>query len=293
MSAAVPIDSAVPCRTEFRRVRGLNYHLRRWGDPAAPMLLLLHGWLDVSETFGPLVAQLAGRLQVVAPDWRGFGHSDWQPDGYWFMDYVADLDELGVQLSPDAPMWLAGHSMGAQVAAHYAGLRPERVSRLACLDGLLIPDSPIEGVVARQRQWLDQLRDLPVHKVFADVAELSLRVRRLHPRLSEADARFVAACWSRPVDGGVQFSFDPRHRLIFPVGYRLAESMAVWREVQAECLFVDGALSELRRFVGEEEMARRRACFARRQETLIATAGHMLHFDAPEQTAEALDRFFR
>ena len=82
-------------RSEFLRVRGLRYHLRRWGDARLPLLFLGHGFLDVSATFEPLVAPLLDRWQVIAPDWRGFGHTEWPQEGYWFHDYVADLEAIG------------------------------------------------------------------------------------------------------------------------------------------------------------------------------------------------------
>jgi pimeloyl-ACP methyl ester carboxylesterase len=38
-------------RSEFLDIRGLRYHVRRWGRPGAPKLFLLHGWMDVSASF--------------------------------------------------------------------------------------------------------------------------------------------------------------------------------------------------------------------------------------------------
>ena len=130
----------MPSRSDFLRVRGLRYHLRRWGRPQLPMLFLGHGWLDVSATFEPLAQALSDRWQVVAPDWRGFGHSQWPQDGYWFPDYIADFEAIADHYSPAAPLTLVGHSMGAQIASLYAGLRPQRVQQLVCLDGLFLPD---------------------------------------------------------------------------------------------------------------------------------------------------------
>ena len=86
-------------RSDFLRIRGLRYHVRCWGDPRLPRLFLTHGWLDVSATFQPLVLPLLQRWQVLVPDWRGFGHSEWPQDGYWFYDYVADLEALLPRLS--------------------------------------------------------------------------------------------------------------------------------------------------------------------------------------------------
>src|SRR5689334_13475454 len=127
-------------RSDFVRVRGLRYHIRRWGDDSAPKLFLLHGWLDVSATWQPVAEGLLQRFQLIAPDWRGFGHSEWPQDGYWFPDYVGDFEAIADHYSPKQPLTLVGHSMGGQIGSLYAGLRPERVARLVLLDSLFLPD---------------------------------------------------------------------------------------------------------------------------------------------------------
>ena len=131
-----------PSQSHILNVRGLRYHVRTWGDTADPKLVLLHGWMDVSASFQFLVDALRRDWYVIAPDWRGFGLSEWAPDGYWFPDYVADLDVLLRQLSPKAPVNLVGHSLGGNVAALYAGIRPARVARLVNLEGFGLPPSP-------------------------------------------------------------------------------------------------------------------------------------------------------
>ena len=54
----------------------------------------VHGWMDVAASFQFLVDALARERHVIAPDLRGYGGSAWQPQGYWFADYVADLEAL-------------------------------------------------------------------------------------------------------------------------------------------------------------------------------------------------------
>lgn len=78
-------------RSQFVPIRGLRYHIRTWGDPHSPKLFLLHGWMDVSASFQFLVDALRREWCVFAPDWRGFGLTEWPQDGYWFADYLADL----------------------------------------------------------------------------------------------------------------------------------------------------------------------------------------------------------
>ena len=73
--------------------------------------------MDVSASFQFLVDALAGDWHVLAPDWRGFGLSQTPQDGYWFPDYVADLDALARALAPGrSRSTVAGHSLGANVA---------------------------------------------------------------------------------------------------------------------------------------------------------------------------------
>src|SRR5262245_57716462 len=101
--------------SEYVDVRGLRYHVRRWGNPSAPKLFLLHGWMDVSASFQFVVDELRHDWDVIAPDWRGFGLSEWTHESYWFPDYIADLDALLTHYQPESPAYIVGHSMGGNV----------------------------------------------------------------------------------------------------------------------------------------------------------------------------------
>lgn len=278
--------------SDFIRVRGLRYHVRRWGDPAAPKVFLLHGFLDVSATWQPVAEALLPRFQVLAPDLRGFGHTEWPQDGYWFPDYVADFDAIADHYSPQAPILLVGHSMGGQIASLYAGLRPARVAKLVCLDSLFLPDMEMALATKRFRAWLDELKDLPQQKYYASFEELAGRVRKQHPDLPPERALFVARCWGRDDGHGrISLCADPKHRLRGPGLYHVEESLAVWREVTAPTLFLDGGKSEFGQAVSREETQRRRACFRNRSEARIEHGSHMLHFSAPEETGRRIAEF--
>jgi len=81
-------------RSQLVKIRDLAYHVRSWGDPDAPKVFMLHGWMDVGASFQFLVDALERDWHVIAPDWRGFGKSAWCADGYWFADYIADLEAI-------------------------------------------------------------------------------------------------------------------------------------------------------------------------------------------------------
>jgi pimeloyl-ACP methyl ester carboxylesterase len=130
----MPYTPTRPAAARQLPIRGLRYHLETWGSdelatPERPLLLLLHGWMDVGASFQFMVDALAAhegpKRWIVAPDWRGFGRSS--PGGsdcYWFPDYLGDLDALIDALSPAQPIDLVGHSMGGNVVMSYAGVRP-------------------------------------------------------------------------------------------------------------------------------------------------------------------------
>ena len=85
------------------RIDGLSIFYREAGSKDAPTLLLLHGLPSSSRMFEPLFARLSDRYHLVAPDYPGFGHSDW-PDPKQFaytFDHLAEImDGCGVPASP-------------------------------------------------------------------------------------------------------------------------------------------------------------------------------------------------
>lgn len=279
--------------SRFVRLRGLRFHLRTWGEIDQPLLVLLHGWLDTSATWSDVGTRLGEHFQVVMPDQRGYGYSEWPADGYWFPDYLGDLDALLDHLAPASPIHLAGHSMGGQIASIYAGLRPERIGKLAILDSLFLPDMPASKAPKQVGRWLKQLKDTPQLRSYDSFEALAERIQVQHPQLSAARALFVAQGWgAQGVDGRIRLLADPRHRRDMPTLYRNAESMEIWKGITAPTAFIDGGASAFAKAISAEETALRRACFSQRHESVIPGAGHMLHFDAPDALAAELLAFF-
>lgn len=283
-------------RSVFVRVRGLRLHLRVFGPDDAPPLFLLHGWLDNSASFAPLAECLreraGGNLRVIVPDHRGFGYSAWAPQGYWFPDYVADFDAIVAHFAPTAPFLLVGHSLGAQVASLYAGLRPQRVHRLALMDGLAVPDMPAHTAPARYGRWLTQLHTPPSHHSYPDFETLAARIRAHQPRLNVAQADFLARCWAAPgADGQLHLLADPAHRMNGPTLYRSAESEAIWHAVTAPTLHLLADESPFREQLGAHECERRHACFAQFEDVTLDGVGHLMHVEAAERCADILTDF--
>ena len=61
------------------KIDGLSIFYREAGPKDGPTLFLLHGLPSSSRMFEPLLSRLSDRYHLIAPDYPGFGHSDW-PD---------------------------------------------------------------------------------------------------------------------------------------------------------------------------------------------------------------------
>lgn len=258
------------------------------------MLFMLHGWGDVSASFQFVVDALQRQWCVIAPDWRGFGLSQWNEGPYWFPDYVADLDALLAYWAPDVPARLVGHSMGGNVASLYAGIRPERVAGIVNLEGFgLRPTTPGEAP-ERYAKWMGQVRGETGFRVYTDRAAFAARLHHDNPRLTPERAAFLAEHLAEAVGEGVRVAADPCHRWASPILYRIEEAKACWRRATAPVLWVRGGESAyLREYIPDEaDYFERLACFANGRDALLEDSGHNLHHDRPEEVARLIEEFF-
>ncbi|TMH17976.1 MAG: alpha/beta hydrolase, partial [Betaproteobacteria bacterium] len=213
-----------PSKSRTIPIRGLNYHVRVWGAENAPKLFMLHGWMDVGASFQFLVDALQRDWHVIAPDWRGFGLSEWSADGYWFADYIADLDALVDHFAPGEAVRLVGHSLGGNVVMLYAGIRPQRVARVVSLEGFGIPAESADVAPAKFAKWLDALKEPPRFRPYPHLAAVADQLQKNNPRLAREKAEFLAAHWAKAQpDGSARLNSDPRHKLPFPTVYRMEE----------------------------------------------------------------------
>ena len=284
-----------PFRSEFISLRERRYHIRIWGDEEAPTIFFLHGWGDVGASFQFVVDALKGNWRIIAPDWRGFGQSQWNNASYWFPDYIADLDALLEHYSPLHPSQIAGHSMGGIIASLYAGIRPERVSRLANLEGFVLWVSAPADSPARFEKWLQQIRaNNSIFRSYRCREDFSSRLINDNPRLTSERANFLAEHSVAASGDGYVFAADPHHRWINPVLYPMEEAKACWRRMTASTLLISGRNSPIMKSLTEhpENFRERKACFTHVEDVWIDDCGHNLHHDQPEALAQLLDDFF-
>ncbi len=268
---------------------GLAYHVLEWDGGGDHTVVLVHGFLDLAWAWDAVATRLAaGGYHVIAPDLRGHGDSDRVGAGgyYHFFDYVADLDEV-VARCGRTQVSVVGHSMGGSVGAYWAGTRPERVARLALLEGIGPPETTA-SVPQRTATWIDAWRRARSEppKVLASVEEAAARIRKYDALLDPADALRLAEHGTRAVPDGVIWKHDPLHLTAGPYLYRVDVAESFWRRVTAPVLYLEGARSMLR--LPDPEVDRRLAVFPSARRVTIADAGHALQRHQPERVAAAL-----
>ena len=128
-----PASAQAP-QSKFAEVNGvrLHYLVAGKGDP----VVLLHGYAQTSHMWRPLIAKLADRHTVIAPDLRGFGQSAAPADGYAKKAMAQDVHALVKSLKYDR-IRLVGHDIGLMVAYAYAAQYPAEVDRLVLMEAFL------------------------------------------------------------------------------------------------------------------------------------------------------------
>jgi pimeloyl-ACP methyl ester carboxylesterase len=275
--------------SRFVVANGLRQHLLEWGS-GDRIVLLVHGFLEHAHAWDWVAPRLAGAgYHVHALDWRGHGDSEWiGPGGYYhFADYVADLAAVVRALGGKAA--LVAHSMGGSASTLYAGTEPERVTRLALVEGLGPPDMPPESAPDRFADWIADLGRVEERGRKAPAPDdPAARLRERFPRFSPEVARHMADFGTRVEGGERVWKFDPLHQTRAPQPYYVAQAKAFYRRVACPVLYVDGAESGLR--LDAADLAERLALLRARCAT-ITGAGHHPHLEQPEALARVLLAF--
>lgn len=251
---------------------GLSLPYVEQGDPAAPPVLLLHGYTDSWRSFAGVLARLPGSVRAIALTQRGHGGAGRPAAGYRPRDFAADtaafLDALGI----DAAV-IVGHSMGSAIAQRFALDHPRRVLGLVLVGAF----ASARGNAGLRAFWSESVSGLadPVSPAFA--------------------LAFQRGTLARPV---------PQAFLDMVVRESLKVPARVWRAALAALLEVDHA-AELPRITAPTLIVwgDRDAIFPRSdQEALLSAmpharllvypgAGHSPHWEEPDRFAADLTAF--
>lgn len=112
------------------------------GPAVGPPLVMLHGGSGRWQLYSGMLASLAERCHVFAPDLRGHGKSGWVPWGYTIRDYTEDIAAFLREVS--GPAVIMGHSLGGIIAVATAKACPDLVR------ALIVGDAPLDAATWSQ-----------------------------------------------------------------------------------------------------------------------------------------------
>ncbi len=146
--------------TSYRTIQidGLSIFYREAGPKDAPTLLLLHGLPSSSRMFDPLFVRLADRYHLVAPDYPGFGHSDW-PDPKKFaytFDHIAEIMNHFTEALGLTRYTLYMQDYGSPVGFRMILAHPERAEALIVQDAVAHNEGLGANWKTRRAYWADR-----------------------------------------------------------------------------------------------------------------------------------------
>jgi len=216
------------------RLPHLEVAAHLYGPEDGRPVIALHGWLDNAASFSRLAPLLNG-VRIVALDLPGHGLSDHRPAGagYNIWDYAYDILQTAEQFG-----WqrfsLLGHSLGGIVSVLLAGAMPERIERLALIDGVIPYTGEAESAPRKLGEALRALlaverKRKPVYARFDQA--VAARMKGVGAVSREAAER-LAQRGLMPVPGGYTWRTDPRLMLPSPLRLTLAHAQAFAQRVE-------------------------------------------------------------
>jgi pimeloyl-ACP methyl ester carboxylesterase len=140
------------------QIDGLSIFYREAGPKDAPTLLLLHGLPSSSRMFEPLFARLSDRYHLVAPDYPGFGHSEW-PDAKKFaytFDHIAEVMNHFTETLGLSHYTLYMQDYGSPVGFRMVLAHPDRVEALIVQDAVAHNEGLGANWKTRRAFWADR-----------------------------------------------------------------------------------------------------------------------------------------
>ena len=139
-------------------VDGLSIFYREAGPKDAPTILFLHGLPSSSRMFQPLLTRLADNYHLVAPDYPGYGHSDWpNPKQFdYTFDHISSVMNDFTQTLGLSYYTLYMQDYGGPVGFRMALAHPERVQALIVQDAVAHNEGLGANWATRRAFWADR-----------------------------------------------------------------------------------------------------------------------------------------
>ena len=187
-------------RTQEIATNGTTLHVRVGGS--GPAVVLLHGYGETGDMWGPLAAELARDHTVVTPDLRGMGLSAAALDGFGKKNEAEDVAGVMDALHIDRADVVA-HDIGNMVAFAFATAHPERTARLVVMDAPVPGVGPWEEILKNPLLWHFRFGGPDMERLVAGRERIYLdrfwnEFSADPKRFSEAARRHYASLYAQP-----------------------------------------------------------------------------------------------
>ncbi len=272
------------------QTRFLRFGAKLWGPSDGTPVIAVHGWLDNAASFDRLAPLLEG-MRIVAIDMVGHGRSQHRPEGvhYQFVDFIPDILAIA-----DTLQWprfsLVSHSLGAGISAILAGTVPDRVARLALIEGLGpwsgdAASSPVRLAEATQQLLYRKRRRAPCYETMEKAAE----ARQQAGDLSFDAAMTLAKRGTKKVGERWAWRTDPRLTYRSPTYLTEEQVCAFLERIEAPTLLIRGEQGLNSPHPRWEDRVNRVTSISHH----LLPGGHHLHMDEPAPVADMINRFFK
>jgi len=255
-------------------VKGMDVdiHLATKGDPAGIPLLLLPGITSYSLSFANLLSLVPDQYYALSMDMRGRGKSTRVPAGYRLEHYVADvLNVLNALVENPVRPFLVGHSMGARVAAAFAGRHSSLVS------GIVLIDPPVNGPGQRP-VYPNSLSMFLEQKAAVDQDEYA-RFRGFFPNFSEEQVEERFREYRNVSLEAIIESYQSLLREPFQIHFRT---------ITCPTLLLAAELGDT---IREQELKVLQSLNPAMKTIRVRNVGHMVYKEAPAETASNIIEF--
>ena len=256
----------------------------RWGGKG-PVVVLIHGYAENSDSWAPLAADLVKDHTVVVPDLRGIGKSSKPEGGYDKKTQAKDIRAVVTGLGYDKTFVVA-HDIGNMVAYAYAAIYPDKVQRLVVMDAPIPGIEPWSEILLNPGVWHFNFHGPDAERLVAG------RERIYFDRIwndftadpskpDDATRNFFAATYAQP--GGMRAGFAQ-----FTAFSQDAKDNKIFEQVKLTMpvLAVGGEKS-----FGSLQAVIMRHVATNVQEAVVAGSGHWLMEERPAYTVTLIRNF--
>ncbi len=299
------ISSGSQVEKVFFQLNNLTLDGLALGDKTADVVLCLHGWLDNTASFIPMMNEIKysslvnlKKKRFIGIDWPGHGLSSHRSHDahYHFFDYVYDLVQL-FELEHWQKVDIVAHSMGGMVASTFAAAFPEKVKSLTLIDVIGFISAKAEESSAQLRSgMLSRLKASPLKREEDSLEvkqsryfskETAIKARLNASDLNYSNAKLIVERSIIKNEQGYCWRSDARLRTSSPYRMTFAQAQQYFRDIKCPVQLLYGSEGLQSVAVGLEHFAPLLQNFT----AIEIIGGHHVHMEQTKTLIQLLNDF--